>query len=163
MSFSQSFQLHQCNFIKQLLDLLDGLIADLGTDSLDEKHLGKLIVFASLWSLGAPLELQDRRRLETFLRDRKVPSLPTQGQDAFEFTVDSETGEWVPWKSLVAPFVYPRDPNITPEFTDILVPNVDNTRTDFLIDCIARQGKAVLLTGEQVTLNCLLVLDCRDQ
>lgn len=48
----------------------------------------------------------------------------------------------------VSKFDYPTDH--IPDYLAILVPNVDNTRTDFLIECISKQGKAILLIGEQV-------------
>ena len=48
-------------------------------------------------------------------------------------------------------YAYPKDS--VPDYLGILVPNVDNVRTDFLIECIAKQGKAVLLIGEQVSDN----------
>ena len=44
-------------------------------------------------------------------------------------------------------YEYPK--TTVPEYSDILVPNVDNTRTDFLIHTLAKQGKVSC---------CLLVL-----
>ena len=46
----------------------------------------------------------------------------------------------------VPEFVYPKDH--IPDYSGILVPNVDNIRTDFLIQVIAKQEKGVLLIGE---------------
>ena len=56
---------------------------------------------------------------------------------------------WCNLPFQVPEYEYPKDS--VPDYLSILVPNVDNVRTDFLIDVIAKQGKAVLLIGEQVS------------
>lgn len=49
---------------------------------------------------------------------------------------------------MVPEFEYPSDRVL--EYYTILVPNVDNTRTLYLIDIIAKQEKAVLLIGTHI-------------
>ena len=121
---------------------------------LDEKevsrpHMERMITFAGMWSLGALLELEDRRKLQDWLAGNSRLPLPHCGADdtIFEYLVD-HNGEWVHWETRVPAYAYPTD--YTPDYTGILVPNVDNTRTDFLLDTIAKQCKPVMLIGEQV-------------
>ena len=52
-------------------------------------------------------------------------------------------------------YIYP--PDTTPEYASILVPNVDNVRTDYLIEMITKQEKAVLLIGEQGTAKTVMI------
>ena len=49
------------------------------------------------------------------------------------------TGNWEHWDNRVQEYVYPSDSK--PEYTSILVPNVDNVRTNFLIETISKQNK----------------------
>uniref|UniRef100_A0A2K6F192 Dynein axonemal heavy chain 8 n=1 Tax=Propithecus coquereli TaxID=379532 RepID=A0A2K6F192_PROCO len=63
--------------------------------------------------------------------------------------------DWEHWNKKLQPYYYPTDS--VPEYSSILVPNVDNIRTNFLIDTIAKQYKAVLLIGEQGTAKTVMV------
>ena len=48
-------------------------------------------------------------------------------------------GSWEHWRNRVQEYIYP--PDSKPEYSSILVPNVDNVCTDFLTSTIADQGK----------------------
>nr|CAD7569561.1 unnamed protein product [Timema californicum] len=120
---------------------------------LSQEHLHKLYVFALIWSMGAFLDLDDRKRFDEFLRD-KLSSLdlpPTHTMTVatttvFDFVV-SHNGVWEHWNTLMETYTYPE--NSTPDYSSILVPIVDNVRINYLIHAIAKQDRCVLLIGEQ--------------
>uniref|UniRef100_A0A8C7NCB1 Dynein, axonemal, heavy chain 5 n=1 Tax=Oncorhynchus kisutch TaxID=8019 RepID=A0A8C7NCB1_ONCKI len=119
--------------------------------------VSRLFVFAVMWSVGALLELEDRSKMEAFLEAHPATlDLPqTQGdQTIFEFMVN-ERGQWEHWSKKVPEYKYPTDS--VPDYSSILVPNVDNVRTDFLMQTIMKQGKAVLLIGEQGTAKTVMI------
>uniref|UniRef100_A0A6I8NWR7 Dynein axonemal heavy chain 5 n=1 Tax=Ornithorhynchus anatinus TaxID=9258 RepID=A0A6I8NWR7_ORNAN len=123
------------------------------------EHLERLYIFSLMWSVGALLELDDRHKMEHWLRSHETLKLdlPQPGgneETIFDYYVTSD-GKWMHWDSRIEDYVYPSD--ITPEYGSILVPNVDNVRTDFLIKTVAKQGKAVLLIGEQGTAKTVII------
>ncbi|XP_005873850.1 PREDICTED: dynein heavy chain 8, axonemal [Myotis brandtii] len=144
LSLNPKMQLLECNYIVQSLTLLEGLIPSKeegGISSVD--HLHKLFVFGLMWSLGALLELDSRDKLETFMRSHKskilLPEIPKgTNYTMYEFYV-TDYGDWEHWNKKLQPYFYPTDS--IPEYSSILVPNVDNVRTNFLIDTIAKQNK----------------------
>lgn len=52
-------------YIRQCLDVLEGLLSDYGT--LTNRQLQRLFLFSLMWSLGAVLEHEDRFKLEEFI------------------------------------------------------------------------------------------------
>ncbi|XP_054020248.1 dynein axonemal heavy chain 5 [Dryobates pubescens] len=147
--------------IMQSINVLQGIIPpkDQGGE-LTPKHLERLYVFSLMWSVGALLELEDRCKMEHWLRNHAtikldLPSIPEGSEDTmFDYHVASD-GKWTHWNTCVEEYVYPS--SRTPEYGSIFVPNADNMRMDFLIETIAKQGKAVLLIGEQGTAKTVII------
>ncbi|XP_075954128.1 dynein axonemal heavy chain 8-like [Anarhichas minor] len=151
-------ELLECNYIMQSVNLMEGLIPTKEAGGLTgSKHLERLFVFCLMWSLGALLELEDRDKLQEYVRAHgsgiDVPQ-SQPGETIFEYMVNPN-GEWCHWNNHVGEYVYPTDH--VPDYASILVPNVDNTRTSFLLETIAKQRKAVLLIGEQGTAKTVMI------
>ncbi|KAL0274316.1 UNVERIFIED_CONTAM: hypothetical protein PYX00_006769 [Menopon gallinae] len=146
-------------YIRQCCDVLEGLIdtKDEELRPLSDSHLERFFLFSLMWSLGAALELGEREKMEQFIlaHESKMrwPKIQTD-ESLFEFVVTNE-GTWEHWSERVVDYIYPHDS--VPEYSSILVPNVDNIRTAFLIDIIARQSKAALLIGEQGTAKTVMI------
>ena len=159
ISLEAKMKLLECIYITQTCNVLEGLIPNKEpTVSLPKEHLEKLYIFSVMWSIGASRELEERSKLEAWMRENTELDLPKveegSGDTIFEFKVD-ESGNWEHWSKHVEEYVYPKDS--TPIYASILVPNVDNVRTDFLIHTIAKQSKGVLLIGEQGTAKTVII------
>uniref|UniRef100_A0A8C4Y3D3 Dynein axonemal heavy chain 8 n=1 Tax=Gopherus evgoodei TaxID=1825980 RepID=A0A8C4Y3D3_9SAUR len=160
LNLNPKMELLECNYIMQSINLLEGLIPSKEEGGISSPaHLHKLFAFGLIWSLGALLELDSRDKLEAFIRanDSKLdlPEIPKHtNQTMYEFHV-TDYGDWEHWNKRVQEYVYPTE-NI-PDYASILVPNVDNVRTQFLVETIAKQHKAVLLTGEQGTAKTVMI------
>ena len=159
INLEAKMKLLECNFITQACNVLEGLIPKKEpTVSLPKEHLEKLYIFCLMWSIGALRELEERAKLEAWMKENTDLDLPKieegSGDTMFEFKVD-KNGDWEHWSKHVEEYIYPKDS--TPIYASILVPNVDNVRTDFLIQTIAKQSKGVLLIGEQGTAKTVII------
>ena len=159
ITLNAKMKLLECSYIMQSCQILEGLIPQKeDNSSLPREHLEKLYIFSLMWSVGALQELDDRAKMEEWMRSNTELAMPQieegSGDTIFEFKVDKE-GNWEHWEKHVEAYVYPTDS--TPQYASILVPNVDNVRTDFLIHTIAKQSKGVLLIGEQGTAKTVII------
>jgi dynein heavy chain len=142
------------NYITNLITYLTGLIPKMENNKvLPAEHLERLYTFSLFWTAGALLELDERKKLQSFLLDKvsnlKYPTFDRASQDTlYEYFVD-DNGEWRHWKERLPEYSYPR--NVTPDFSSIIVPTVDNVRSEFMMDLVAKQAKGVLLIGEPGT------------
>ncbi|CAB1339925.1 unnamed protein product [Coregonus sp. 'balchen'] len=122
------------------VNLLEGLIPTKEAGGLvSSMQLERLFVFCLMWSVGALLELEDREKLEAFIRahESKVDIPKTQpGETIFEYMVN-QNGNWDHWNNYVVEYIYPTD--YVPDYAAILVPN------------------AVLLIGEQGTAKTVMI------
>ncbi|CAB3256562.1 unnamed protein product [Arctia plantaginis] len=148
-------------YVKQCIDVLTGLlqIEVPGGKTHTDRHLERLFIFAMMWSLGAVLELDARTRMAEFMTKLPVKmdwpgSKLKEWVMPFEYVV-SNYGFWQHWSEHVEDYVYPSDS--IPEYSSILVPNIDNVCITFLIETIAKQNKAVLLIGEQGTAKTVML------
>lgn len=143
------------SYVINVTTLLSELIpkTDNNKTTVSSTHLERLYIFSVMWSLGALLELDERKKLQCFFMEKfpalNFPKLDSNSLDTiYEFFVN-DSGEWAHWKERVPTWVYPQDS--TPEFSSIIIPTVDNVRTEFLIDIGGKQNKSVLLVGEPGT------------
>ncbi|XP_014673291.1 PREDICTED: dynein heavy chain 8, axonemal-like [Priapulus caudatus] len=136
----------QCNIVNQVLTLLEGLLP---RASPAVGHLAKLYVFSIMWSVGAFLELDDKRKLSAFLRSGNlnldIPDMPPGSDDMmFDYLVNAQ-GRWQHWRGGKRAGVH--------------LPPGHRQRQMRLPSCRPwrRQGKSVLLMGEQGTAKTVMI------
>ncbi|XP_043563465.1 dynein axonemal heavy chain 5-like [Chiloscyllium plagiosum] len=160
-SLNQKVKVLEAFVIMQSINILQGLLPSKEQiGELDHQNVERLFIFGIMWSIGGSLELDDRKKMECWLRNLScikldMPEISLNAEETmFDYLVGPD-GNWLHWSTQVEEYIYPVD--TIPEYGSILVPNVDNVRTNFLIHNIAKQGKGVLLTGEQGTAKTVII------
>ena len=100
-------------------------------------------------TVGGMLEPEDRLRFDGYMRKVSPEGCPKcdPGETIYEFQVDDRTLEWTRWKPPV--WVYPNQEKL--DFSNLLVPTMDSTRSIFLLDQLHSYKKPVLLLGSPGT------------
>jgi dynein heavy chain, axonemal len=112
---------------------------------LSDSHMERVFIYSLCWSLGALLELEDRKKFNEHLSGLAGPMFPNVGSDTvFEYFVD-DAGEWAHWKERVVPWQYPTDKD--PSFAELLIPTLDSIRYEAQLKMLVPAQKPVLFTG----------------
>ena len=107
-----------------------------------------MFVFCVAWTLGGMLETPSRKILDAHLRtiDETVMPVCDEGDTIYECRVSEQTCEWEKWTPPV--WTYPQleeDQHL--DFSNLLVPTMDTTRSLYIIETMTKQCLDVLMVG----------------
>ncbi|XP_058850532.1 dynein axonemal heavy chain 10 [Acipenser ruthenus] len=121
----------ECYFLEALYCSLGGSLLEAGKVKFDEyiKKLAGMSTVHDEKTLAGPGELPGQ-----------LPSL-------YDFHFDGEQKKWMPWSKLVPKYTH--SPEV--RFFDILVPTIDTTRTNWLLEQMVKIKRPVVLVGESGT------------
>nr|XP_057927697.1 dynein axonemal heavy chain 10-like isoform X1 [Doryrhamphus excisus] len=147
------------NMVSQLCMTLDALL-DTETENYNAAVLECYFLEALYLSLGATLLDDGKDKFDEFIK--KLSGLFTLSDDKtlagpgeipgylptlFDFHFDGTQQKWLPWSHLVTTYTH----NTEVKFTDILVPTVDTTRTNWILEKMVKTKRSVLLVGDPGT------------
>jgi len=160
--------------LRGLLDFDNGVASDL------QKSCEGCFLFAAIWSVGACVDGEGRKKFSSFLRGLvvgdayetdeyvdfriKTPDyvedrarkilipLPEEGI-VYDFLFDAKTNKWVNWLDGQALYKIPREA----KFNDIVVPTIDTIRNEWLLEILLEKGYHVMCTGETGTGKSVLI------
>ena len=139
--------------VMSMFNLLTGMLDDKGyaLSSDPEKfgvELERMFVFCIVWTVGGVLETADRIKFDEFLRTIDSDVLPqcSPGLTIYEYRVNTSSLEWERWTP--PEWHYPdlaSDQKL--DFSNLLVPTMDTTRSLYLIETMTKQKLDVLMIG----------------
>jgi len=133
--------------VKNLCNLYDSL--EKQEPSYSKEKLGgdyasvveKFFVYCLIWSVGATLDEDGRKKMSTCLAD--IDSIMPAAGTVFDYFLDIPKNEFTEWSSKV--------PNWratgSMTFHDMIVPTVDTMRNGFMLDVLVKNKQYVMLVG----------------
>jgi dynein heavy chain, axonemal len=137
-------------------NLLDGLlsISDLSSNAATlAVELEKLFIYAVAWAVGGLLESDDRVKFTQYLvslsgNNGCAPPISDPKETIFEFKINPDAMDWERWEA--PSWEYPT--NIEdPDFSKMLVPTMDSTRSSYILTQLHKRKKGALMTGSSGT------------
>ena len=137
-------------------NLLDGLlsVSDLSSNSATLAiELEKLFIYAVTWAVGGLLESDDRVKFTQYIvgicgNNGCAPPISDPKETIFEFKINTDAMDWERWEA--PSWEYPT--NIEdPDFSKMLVPTMDSTRSSYIVHQLHKRKKGVLMTGSSGT------------
>ncbi|XP_063051673.1 dynein axonemal heavy chain 10 [Engraulis encrasicolus] len=145
------------NMVTQLSLMLDALLESPG---MDVEELECVFLEALYCSLGASLLDNGRIKFDEYIKKLSMMTIindpetlagpgeiPGYLPTLYEFHFDKKQQKWLPWTSLVSSYLHCSDM----KFIDILVPTVDTTRANWLLEQMVKIKRPVVLVGESGT------------
>lgn len=132
-----------------LCDLFKGLTE--GKQAIDissntEAKMERIFLYCLCWTVGGVLEQDDRVKFDEFLRNIDKAFMPKCqfGETIYEYFVSNDSGDWVVWRPPV--WKYPSGQEKL-DFSNLLVPTMDSTRSSYNLMHMHKQKKAVCMVG----------------
>ena len=133
----------------RLLELLLSRNADhLPAMSSDAAELvcGRILLYCVSWAIAGVLEPEDRVKYHKYMEGVVPHLVPQVTGDAtiFEMQLNEESWEWEPWAPPTWHYPSVDEPL---DFSNLLVPTMDSTRSIFLLQAMNSMNTPVLMTG----------------
>jgi dynein heavy chain len=135
-------------FFMLLQQLIETSEASLSEDPGKLVHqLERMTLYCLAWSVGGLLEPECRVQFDEYLRSHdeanQMPE-PEEGMTIYEYFLDPVSFEWTVWKP--PEWVYPSAQKKL-DFSNLLVPTMDSTRSMFLMENMHKLKRPTLLVG----------------
>jgi dynein heavy chain, axonemal len=115
-----------------------------------------IFIFSVVWSVGANLDAESRVKFSEWFRTnihfRKFPPNDT----VYDYLLNPKESGFHPFSAVATPFEYDDEAN----FGDIVVPTVDTTRYQYLLERLCSVQRRTLLVGPSGTGKSVIVHNC---
>ena len=104
------------------------------------------LLYSLCWSVGGLLEAEDRVKFDAWLRENdRNGCMPVckEHETIYEYYVSPESSDWVLWRPPT--WEYPTGDQL--DFSNLLVPTMDSTRSLFLLETLQSKRVSTLMLG----------------
>jgi len=126
-----------------------------------EQEVERLFLYSLTWSVGGRLDIDDRVKWDAYLRtvSNEMPKPEGKGKDSptiYDYFVDRESITWSRWSA--PEWKYPTWQGDSLDFSNLLIPTLDSTRSEFILNHLHNKKYPTLMIGEAGTAKTVTAL-----